>query len=104
MLKQNTTYNLIRNISIVLLFPSDAWHMTAFNHQVLPCQQQLRHYAGQGGESLRWRWWLFGTLLLCHAEIVGCWKGGGAAQRDGGSPAGQREVLVGQSVVTVGGR
>lgn len=33
--------------SIVLHSSLRCLHMITFNHQVLPCQQQLRHYAGQ---------------------------------------------------------
>lgn len=59
--------------------------MTAFNHQVLPWQRQLRHYAGQNikvAKSLQWRRWLLGTLFLCHAEIVGRLEGGGGVSTE----------------------
>lgn len=89
--------------SIVLHSSLRCLHMITFN-QVLSCQQQLRHYAGQ---NIKWRVFVVAVVVIRDIVATSCRDrrgGGGGQHRETEAPlAEQREVLVGQSVVMVGG-
>lgn len=84
--------------SIVLHSSLRCLHMITFNHQVLPCQQQLRHYAGQ---NIKWRVFVVAVVVIRDIVATSCrdrrggWRG--SAQRGGGSP-GRAEGDVGGTV------
>lgn len=77
MLKQNTTYNLIRNISIVLLFPSDACIWQPLTIRSFPANNSLDITQDR---TLRWQVFAVAVLVIWNFVAMSC-RDSGALER-----------------------